>query len=173
VYSGVTDYAASTGTLSAGQTVNQATAATVVTSSANPSISGQSVTLTATISGQYGLVKGRKGQAKSRNVTGTVAWSGNTGCSASTVTSGNPGTATCTTSTLPVGTDGITATYSGDSNHAGSTGTLSEVVNQATASTTTTVGSSANPSTYGQAVSFTANGDDSDGDSDGNGAVQC
>ncbi len=156
VYSGVTDYAASTGTLSAGQTVNQATAATVVTSSANPSISGQSVTLTATISGQYGLVKGRKGQAKSRNVTGTVAWSGNTGCSASTVTSGNPGTATCTTSTLPVGTDGITATYSGDSNHAGSTGTLSEVVNQATASTTTTVGSSSDPSTYGQAVSFTA-----------------
>jgi len=67
--------------------------------------------MTATISGQYGQVKGRKGQAKSQNISGTVTWSSNTGCSASTVTSGNPGTATCTTSSLAVGTDTITATY--------------------------------------------------------------
>ena len=47
--------------------------------------------------------------------------------------SGNPGTATCTTSGLPVGTDTITGTYSGDSNHGGSAGTLSggQVVKQA------------------------------------------
>ncbi|MFZ1918219.1 MAG: Ig-like domain-containing protein, partial [Terriglobales bacterium] len=82
-------------------------------------------------------------------------WSSNTGCGTTTVTSGNPGTATCTTSTLGSGTDTITAIYSGDSNHSGSTGTLSQTVNQA--STTTAVASSLNPSTTGQAVSFTAN----------------
>ena len=157
VYSGSTDFLASTGTLSGGQIVNQATAATVVTSNANPSVFGQSVTLTATISGEYGLSKGSgKGQARPQNVTGTVAWSTNTSCGTTTVTSGNPGVATCTTSTLPAGTDTITATYSGDSNHSGSTGTLSggQVVKQA--SSTTTVASSLNPSLYGQVVSFTA-----------------
>ena len=40
------------------------------------------------------------------------------------VTVGDPGTATCTTSTLPVGTDTIMATYAGDSEHTGSAGTL-------------------------------------------------
>jgi hypothetical protein len=134
-----------------------ATSSTAVSSSANPSVYSQPVTLTATISGQYGQVKGRKGQAKPQNLSGTVTWSGNTGCGTTTVTSGTPGTATCTTSSLAVGTDAITATYSGDSNHNGNSSTLSggQVVSQA--STNATVGSSLNPSTYGQAVSFTAN----------------
>ena len=158
VYSGDTDFATSTGALGGGQVVSQATAATVVTSSVNPSVFGQSVTLTATISGENGQVK-RNGSAKPENVTGSVAWSSNTGCGTTSVASGNPGVATCTTTVLPVGNDTITATYLGDSNHGSSTGTLSggQVVNPATASTTTTVGSSLNPSTYGQAVSFTAN----------------
>jgi hypothetical protein len=154
VYSGDTNFPPSTGTLSGGEVVKSAAAATVVTSSLNPSTFNQSVTFTATINGQYGLVKGRKG-AKPEAVTGTVAWSSNTGCGTTTVTSGNPGLATCTTSTLVSGTDTITAAYSGDSNHSGSTGTLSQTVSQAT--TTTAVASSLNPSTTGQAVSFTAN----------------
>ncbi len=131
VYSGSTNFLASTGALSGGQGVNQATSTTDVASNLNPSAFGQSVTFTATINGEYGLVKGRRngalnqrGRALPEDVTGTVTWSSNTGCSASSVT-GNPGTATCTTSTLPAGTDTITATYSGDSNHSGSTGTLS------------------------------------------------
>jgi hypothetical protein len=157
VYSGATNYAGSTGTLSGGEVVSSAAAATVVTSSLDPTSYGQSVTFTATINGEYGLVKGRKGHAKPEDVTGTVTWSTNTGCGTTAVTSGNPGVATCTTSTLPVGTDTITATYSGDSNHSGSTGTLSggQVVNQL--NTSTAVGSSLNPATYGQSVSFTAN----------------
>jgi hypothetical protein len=71
------------------------------------------------------------------------------------VTAGNPGVATCITSTLPIGTDVITATYSGDSNHGGNTGTLSggQVVSKASASAA--VSSSIDPSIYGQAVSFT------------------
>ena len=157
VYSGDTDNQGSTGTLSGGQVVSQATAGTVVTSNQNPSTYGQSVTFTATINGEYGLIKGRK-QTKGRaqDITGTVQWSANTGCGTTNVTTGNPGIATCTTSTLPVGTDTITGTYSGDSNHSGSTGTLSggQQVNQAVSSTA--VLSSMDPSAYGQAVSFTA-----------------
>jgi hypothetical protein len=64
-------------------------------------------------------------------VSGTVTWSSNTGCSASTV-SGYPGVATCTTSSLNAGSDTVTATYSGDSNHSGSAGSFSQTVNQAT-----------------------------------------
>ena len=68
---------------------------------------------------------------------GTVTWSANTGC-APTPVSGDPGTAQCITTTLPQGTDTITATYSGDSNHSGSSGTLAggQVVNAATVNVT-------------------------------------
>ncbi len=79
-------------------------------------------------------VKGRSGArrngAKPLDVTGSVPWSANTGCSPSTV-SGYPGIATFTTSSathLPVGTDVVTATYSGDSNHNGGTGSVNQVV---------------------------------------------
>ena len=155
VYSGDASFLTSTGTFS--QVVNQATAGTIVTTSGSPSAYGQLVTFTATINGQYNLVKGRNGRAQPQAVTGSVTWSANTACGTTTVTTGNPGVATCATSILPVGTDTITATYSGDGNHNGSTGTLSggQVVNQV--STTTTVVSSLNPSNYGQPVSFTAN----------------
>ncbi|MGA3211536.1 MAG: protease pro-enzyme activation domain-containing protein [Terriglobales bacterium] len=92
---------------------------TIVTSSLNPSTSGQSVTLTATVA-----------PAGPPAPTGTVGFTSLgtaiSGCSAVTLTSG---TATCTTSTLPVGTDAIVATYSGDSNYAGSNGTFSQLVN--------------------------------------------
>ena len=154
MYSGDANNSGSTGILSGGQVVNTASAGISVGSSVNPSNSGQSVTFTATISGQYGLLKKRG--AKPQDVTGTVQWSGNTGCGTVPVVTGNPGTATCTTTTLPVGTDVITATYSGDANHSGGTGTLSggQVVNQV--STTVGVSSSLDPSTYGQAVNFAA-----------------
>ena len=158
VYNGNTNFATSADTLSGGQVVNQAAASTVVASSLNPSTYGQPVTFTATITGENGQVKGRASgrAAKPPAVTGTVAWSSNTGCGTTNVTSGNPGVATCTTSSLGVGTDTITATYSGDSNHSGSSGTLSggQAVDQAT--TSTSIASSLNPSSYGQAVSFTA-----------------
>jgi hypothetical protein len=137
VYSGDTNFATATGALSGGQGVSQATAATVVTSGLNPSTYGQSVTFTATINGEYGLVKGRAG-VKQKDVSGTVAWSANTGCGTTNVTSGNPGIATCTTTSLAAGAETVTATYSGDGNHGGSSGSFSQTVNQASQTITFT-----------------------------------
>ena len=59
-----------------------------------------------------------------------------------------------TSSPLSVGNDTIKASYSGDTNFKTSTGTVTQTVNQD--STTTSVVSSANPSVYGQSVTFTA-----------------
>jgi hypothetical protein len=120
--------------------VNRATSSMTIASSLNPSNYGQSVTFTATINGENGDIR-RREKGKPRIVTGTVSWSSNTNCSNTTVTAGTPGTATCTTSSLPAGTDAITATYSGDNNHGPSSGTLSggQVVNQQTQTITFTV----------------------------------
>jgi hypothetical protein len=149
-YSGATGFASSaSGTLN--QVVGQASAATVITSSGSPSAYGSSVTFTATINGQYNNVKGR---VKNNTVTGTVAWSANTGCGTTAVTAGNPGTATCTTSSLLGGTDSVTGTYSGDSNHTGSTGSFNQTVS--TASTTIDV-TSVSPASedYGSTAAVT------------------
>src|SRR5208282_672541 len=60
-----------------------------------------------------------------------------------------------TTSSLPVGTDAITGVYSGDNNFNTSTSsTLNQKVNQA--GNAIALASSANPSTSGQTVTFTA-----------------
>ncbi len=148
-YSGDTQYAPSTGTLVGGQTVNPAATTTTVSSSANPSSAGQPVTFTATVTGNGG---------------GTVTFYADgsatpiTGCAAVALADppSLPFQATCTTSTLAVGTHAITAAYSGDTQYAPSTGTLAGGQTVNTVATTTTVASSANPSTAGQPVTFTA-----------------
>ncbi len=93
---------------------------TSVTSSPNPSMSGQLVTITATV-----------GPAGPPMPTGTVSFTSNgtaiPGCTS--VLLGSSLTAVCTTSTLAVGTDAIVATYSGDSTYGGSSGMLSQIVN--------------------------------------------
>ncbi len=123
-FSGDTNYTSSSSSQSNNFSIASASTTTSVGTSGTPTFFGQPVTFTATITAQYGLVKGRKERVKPQQVSGTVTWSPNTGCSPSTVTVGDPGTATCTTSTLPVGTDTIMATYAGDSEHTGSAGTL-------------------------------------------------
>ncbi len=157
-FSGDSNYSASISSQTNNFTINDASSTTVVTSSANPSTYGQSVTLTATITGEFNFVKGKpaKKGARKPDVGGTVTWSANTGCGTTAVTSGNPGVATCTTSSLATGTDAITATYSGDSNHGGSTGTLSggQVVNQA-ASTIAVTGVSPASEDYGSTAPVT------------------
>ncbi len=117
---------------------------TTVSSSTNPSVFGQSVTYTATVS------------VTSPGVglpTGTVTFSdGSTSLGTAAVSSGQ---ATFSSAALSVSTHTITASYSGDNNFIESTsGDFLQTVNQA--STTTTVASSTNPSDFGQCVTFTA-----------------
>lgn len=134
-YSGDTNYNASSANLT--QTVSKTTPTMTLTSSVNPSTINQSVTFTAKLPS---------------SATGTVTFtSGATTLGTSTLTSG---VATISTSTLPVGSNPITATYSGDSNNNSATASLTQTVNKAT--TTITLASSVNPSSAGQAVSFTA-----------------
>jgi hypothetical protein len=124
--------------------ISQDGSKTALTSSANPSVSGQSVTFTATVSPATGT----------GTPTGTVTFKDGT-TTLGTGTLNGSGVATFSTTTLAVGTHSITAVYAGDTNFAASTSSaVSQVVNQA--STTSTVTSSANPSTSGESVTFTA-----------------
>ena len=153
-FAGDSNYTGATSAQSGNFSIGSATSSTTVSTSGTPSSYGSPVTFTATVSGQYGLLKGRNGRVKS-NVSGSVTWSANTGCSPSTVT-GNPGTATCTTSSLAVGTDAITATYSGDSGHSGSSATLSggEVVTKA--APTVSFSGLTSPAPYNNTYTLTA-----------------
>jgi hypothetical protein len=130
------------------QTVKTAST-TALASSLNPSISGASVTFTATVSGS----------APTGSVAFTSDGSGIAGCAAQALSgSGNSRTATCATSALVTGAHAIVASYAGDSANGSSTSaTLTQTVNASgVAPTTTSVASSQNPSTQGQGVTFTA-----------------
>ncbi len=94
------------------------------------------MTFVATVGGEYGQVKAGKQRRHTPNSVGaTVSWSANTGCS-STAVSTLPAQVSCTTSILPVGTPTVTATYSGDVDHTGSSGSFVQTVNQATVNVT-------------------------------------
>jgi len=124
------------------QVVEKATTTTGLTSSQNPSNFGQSVTFTATVAPLF-----------SGTPTGTVTF--NNGSTKLGDVSLSGGVASYTTTKLAVGTEPITAVYDGSSSFTPSTSdVLSQAVNQA--STTTTLVSSQNPSSYKQAVTFTA-----------------
>ena len=95
---------------------------TALTSSANPSQVGASVTFTATVTGSA--------------PTGTVGFTADgvtlSGCSAVALPTGsaNSKTVTCSTTSLIAGTHSIVATYSGDATNSASTSAaLSQVVN--------------------------------------------
>ncbi|MGA3213383.1 MAG: Ig-like domain repeat protein, partial [Terriglobales bacterium] len=134
-------------------TVTQASSTAALASSPNPSVLGQSVAFTASVAP---ATAGSNGLAP----TGTVEFQANgadiSGCSAVATTYG---VAVCTTTALPVGTNAITAIYSGDSNYLTSTSTsLSQVVTAPALIPTATAFSAAapNPATVGQTVTFTA-----------------
>jgi hypothetical protein len=141
-YGGDTNFTGSTG--SETFVVNQAATSSTLTSSANPSGPGASVTFTDTVA----TVAPGAGTP-----TGTVTFSdGVTNLGPATISAGK---ATFTTSTLAVGSHPITAVYGGSTNLTGSTSnTVTQVV--ALSSTVTTVTSSANPSGPGASVTFTA-----------------
>ncbi len=141
------NFSNSVGTLTGGQVVNKANTTTAVTSSVNPSVSGQSVMFTATVSP---VAPG------AGTPTGTVTFlDGGSPIGAGTLS--GAGVATFTTSALAVGNHTITTSYGGDGNFNGNTGSLAgnpQVVNEAVSATA--VSSSANPSVFGQAVTFSA-----------------
>ena len=144
IYSGDSEFATSSASTTV--SVSQDSTTTTVVSSANPSSFGQSVTFTATV----------KAVAPGSGVpTGTVTFSdGST--SLGTATLNSSGKATFRTSALGVGSHTITASYVGDSNFTASATTTSLAQNVNQAATKTTVSSSANPSRFGQPVTFTA-----------------
>ncbi|WP_341922299.1 Ig-like domain repeat protein [Polaromonas sp. YR568] len=141
VYEGDID---NTGSASVGviQSVNVAATTTVLVSSLNPSSVGQSITLTATVSG-------------GSNPSGTVEFivGGSSLLGRATLTNGS---ASFTTSTLGVGTHYVKAFYSGDSNHKASSPVwwAPQTVNRA--ATVTALTSSLNPANVGQSVTWTA-----------------
>ena len=131
-----------TSTASVTQAVNQDGTTTTVTSSPSTSVYGQSVTFSFTVS-----ATAPGGGTPTGSITLTY------GSTTPETASLSGGKATIKTNALPAGTDLVTATYLGDTNFLTSMGTLTQIVNQD--STTTKLTSSANPSVYGQAVTFT------------------
>lgn len=123
------------------ETVSPATSTTMVSRSPNPSVAGDSVTFTATVSC---IVP----------PTGSVTFvdtTTNAPLGSGTVLGG---TASVMTSSLQGGTHTISASYNGDANCASSANTTTQTVNPR--STTTTLMATPNPSTVGQPVTFTA-----------------
>jgi len=116
-------------------------ATTSLVSSRNPSIFGQSVTFTATVSSSLGTPTGKVTFQNGGGPLATISLSG--------------GIARYTTSKLPTGLNYvITALYGGDSKNGSSTS--APVYQSVFAKSATTLTSSLNPSTSGEAVTFTA-----------------
>lgn len=137
-YGGDVNFAGSTSS-SLSQTVSQAGTTLAFASSPNPSVYTQTVTLTATISPQFG------GQA-----SGTITFKD--GATTLTSVAVNSNHASYST-VLAIGTHSLTASYSGDANFTSSASAASQVVNKAASGTVLV--SSPDPSVQGKTVKFT------------------
>src|SRR5450631_3268957 len=124
------------------QVVSKYPSSTAVVSNLNPSMVGQEVTFTVTVTvTTNGIPTGTVTFKSGGTALGTVSLTGNT--------------ASLSTSALTAGTRSITAVYSGDGTFKASTSpALKQVVDKYPSSTT--IASSLNPSMVGQAVTFTA-----------------
>ena len=140
------------------QTVQQDGTTAGLTASPTSTTSGQPVTLTATIAA---VAPG------AGTPTGSVQFFIGTTSLGTASLSGN--TAILTTTTLPLGTDSVTAKYLGDANFTVSTS--SAVAVTIDIATTTTLTSSMNPSIFGQSVTFTATVTPSSGNGTPTGSV--
>jgi hypothetical protein len=140
-YAGDTSYNGSTTASSSALTVNKLATTTTLAANINPSVYGQSVTLTAGVS------------ATSGTPTGTVTFfDGASSLGTGTLSAGS---ASLTVSSSTVGAHTLTASYGGATSYATSTSSaLTQTVNKAASSVS--VGSSLQTSTYGGSVTFTA-----------------
>lgn len=135
-YAGDNEFKASSGAVT--EVVDKYATTTALASSLNPADYGQKITYTATVAS-----------------SGSITPTGSVRISGIGLVPLIGGAATITEKLVAVGTRAVTAEYLGDGASAQSTSAvLEEVVNQA--STTTVLASSANPSTSGQKVTFTA-----------------
>jgi hypothetical protein len=148
-YSGDAGHPASSVTMV--QKVHANASTTVLASSVNPSTFGQSVSFTATVSSVpsgAGIPTGMVTFQDGATVIGQVPLS-----PIITVNPTSSALASISKSNLAPGSHNITATYASDTQFAASAGSISQVVQNETA---TTISSSLNPSASGQLVVFTA-----------------
>ncbi|MEV6569284.1 Ig-like domain repeat protein [Streptomyces kronopolitis] len=140
-YNGDTSFTTSSG--AATHTVNQNLTTTTVTTSPDPSVVGQTVTLRATVSSAGGIP------------TGKVTFSFGDGTSSVAATlSGGVATVTHTYTTTTGSPFTVTATYGGEVSFTASSGTDTQTVNKA--ATLTSVVSTPNPASTGDRVTVTA-----------------
>jgi hypothetical protein len=147
LYGGNADYAGTTSTVFV-QTVNKATTFNQLNVSPSPATAGQTVTLTATLEAVAPAGGIPQGTVTFRDGSTTIG----------TARLSAAGVATLQTSTLSIGTHSLSAIWYGDSNNVGSaSAVVSETIDSISNLTTTTlIASNPNPSSYGQAITFTA-----------------
>jgi hypothetical protein len=144
-YSGDDSFFGSNGASSSAQTVNKASASTVVAASTNPSVFGQGVTFSATVTASA---------PGNGTPTGTVQFQIDGSNLGSPVNLNGGQAVSVATSNLSVNGHTVKVVYSGDTNFTGNNATLTQTVSQAT--TKTGINSSVNAPVFGQSMSFTA-----------------
>jgi hypothetical protein len=145
-YSGSTDFLPSTAAVT--ETVAPQPTTTSVTASSRSTTSGEAVSFTATVAASAGTA----------NPTGSITFTDNgspIGTSTLTTTGGVTTTSMLLT-TLPLGVNSIRASYAGDPDFGASASGTAALVTVSQAPTVLGLGSSVNPSTAGQPVTFTA-----------------
>ena len=153
VYSGDTTFTGSTSP-NLSQTISTAaTSTTVVSTTGSPSVVGQAVTYTATVTATA---------PGAGNPTGSVEFfdggTGITGCTAKALSGTAPDTATCTITYSAAGSHTITAQYLGNAgtyNASAVSASITQVVG-ASNTATTVASTTGSPSVVGQAVTYTA-----------------
>ena len=149
-YLGDDNYTASTSSTLT-QVVGPAATSTDLGSSVNPSVTGQSVTYSASVSVQAPGSGTPTGYIEFSDESGPIAACGGSSGVSLAGTSG----ASCTVTYPAAASHPISAQYLGDDNYTASTSsTLTQVVNPA--ATSTDLGSSVNPSVTGQSVTYSA-----------------
>lgn len=123
--------------------IGTAPTATTLTSVPNPSLFGQFVTFSASVTSSFGTPAGT-----------IMLFDRSTPLSSVNLVNGN---VSIPVSTLAAGSHSITAVYQGSLKfNSSASAPLTQIVNPAKAATSTALVSGLNPSTYGQAITFTA-----------------